>query len=102
MTSLRDEFPALWHFLGAYLHQDWQDEYESTEMGFRDFLSGEPHYGALVAAELTAVLGSGRDDAALEELVRDCGSFYIPGRHGIATSRWLADLLAMSPDSGRR
>ncbi len=95
MTSLRDDFPALWHFFGAYLHQDWHDEYESTNAAFRDFLVGEPRYGALMAGELRAVLGSGRDESALDELVRGCGSFYIPSMHGIATSTWLAELLEL-------
>ena len=99
MTSLAEDFPALWHFFGAYLHQDWQDEYDSTGAAFRDFLDGEPRYGALVAGELKAVLSSARDEPVLDELVRGCGSFYIPSMHGIATSTWLADLLAMSAET---
>jgi len=95
MTLHHDEFPALEHFLGAYLHQDWQDEYGSTDEGFRDFLDGEPRYAALIPAELTAALESGQDEAALETLVLDCGSFYLPSRHGIPTATWLADLLDM-------
>lgn len=99
MNSVQYDFPALWHFLGAYLHQDWRDEYSSTEMAFKDFLDGEPRYGALIAAELTATLESGLDEPGLETLVRDCGSSYQPSNDGIATATWLASLLAMSRGS---
>lgn len=97
MTSVRDDFPALWQFLGAYLHQDWHDEYSSPRMAFEDFLNGEPRLAPLVAAELTEVLSSGRDEEALESLVREGGSFYLPRNDGVPTSAWLTSLLEMCP-----
>jgi hypothetical protein len=96
---VRDDFPALWQFLGAYLHQDWRDEYSSPDMAFQDFLTGEPTLAPLMAAELNAVLSSGRDEEDLERLVREGGSFYLPRNDGIATSAWLASLLAALADS---
>ena len=95
MTLRHDDFPALGHFLGAYLHQDWDDDYQSTEMAFQDYLNDEPSSIAEVTAELTTVLESGEDDAAIEDLLRKAGSFYIPSKHGVAPSTWLAGLLDM-------
>lgn len=95
MTTFRDEFPALWQFLGAYLHQDWQDEYTSTQDAFRDFLSGEPSSAARVEAELATVLNSGHGEEGLEKFVLEGGSFYLPSRHGIPTATWLTGLLDM-------
>ena len=99
MNTVRDEFPALWQFLGAYLHQDWRHEYSSPETAFRDFLDGEPGMAVATAAELTAVLASGRDEDALKTFVLEGGSFYLPSNDGIATSTWLAGLLSMCPNS---
>ncbi|MCW2738637.1 contact-dependent growth inhibition system immunity protein [Nocardioides sp.] len=95
MTLQPDDFPALEQFLGAYLHQDWLDEYTSTEMGFRDFLDGEPRHGALIAAELDRVLNSGEDDATLLDLIRDCGSYYLPDAWGLTARAWLTRLLEL-------
>ena len=94
MNSVRDEFPALWQFLGAYLHQDWRHEYSSPEAAFREFLD-DPGLAVETAAELTALLASGRDEDALKSLVLEGGSFYLPSNDGIATSAWLAGLLSM-------
>jgi len=86
MNMVRDEFPALWQFLGAYLHQDWRHEHPSPEAAFRDFLDEEPGLAVETAAELAAVLASGRDEDALKSLVLEGGSFYLPSNDGIATS----------------
>ena len=97
MRLRHDDFPALEHYLGAYLHQDWDDDFQSPEMAFEDYIAGEPRWASEIAAELTTVLESGEDDAAIEELLRDAGSFYLPSKHGVAPSAWLARLLSMCP-----
>lgn len=99
MNTVRDEYPALWQFLGAYLHQDWREEYLSPEAAFRDFLEGESALAVETAAELTAVLASDRDEDALKTFVLEGGSFYLPSNDGIATSTWLAGLLSMCPSA---
>lgn len=98
MNVVRDDFPALWQFFGAYLHQDWHDEYSSSENAFRDFLDGEPTLAAQVATELTTVLDSGRDEDALDNLVLEGGSFYRPRDDAIATSTWLTSLRSLCPN----
>lgn len=100
MNLVRDDFPALWHFLGAYLHQDWQDEYTSTQRAFEDFLDGEPTFAKQVADELDTLLASGRNEQDLETFVLEGGSFYLPSRHGIPTATWLAGLRTLCRAGG--
>lgn len=95
MNVVRDDFPALWQFFGAYLHQDWHDEYASTQIAFADFLEGEPTSAAQVAAELATVLESERTEQDLETFVLEGGSFYLPRNDGIPTVTWLSGLLDM-------
>jgi hypothetical protein len=69
-------YPALWQFLGAYLHQDWREEYESPSAALRDF----------------QVLASTADDAALEELLVKLGGSFVPSRAGQNPRDWLRRL----------
>lgn len=69
MTSLHDQLPAFWLFMGAYLHQDWRADHDSTEVAFQDFLQSEPHDALRVPDELRTVLASDLDDSALRELL---------------------------------
>lgn len=51
---LDQQYPALWQFFGAYLHQDWREEYESTDAALRDFVSGNPDLGGRAAGRAAA------------------------------------------------
>ena len=93
MTSLHDQLPAFWLFMGAYLHQDWREDYDSTEVAFQDFLQSEPHDALRVPDELRTVLESDVDDSALRELLNQAGSFYLPEADGLTTREWLTRLL---------
>jgi hypothetical protein len=86
---LEEQYPALWQFLGAYLHQDWPDEYESPSAALRDFVSGEPRYAEDLPAEIEQVLSSTADDAALDETLGNLGSFFVPSRAGQSPRDWL-------------
>lgn len=89
---MSQQYPALWQFLGAYLHQDWPDEYKSPSAALRDFVSGEPHYAGDLPAEIAQVLSSEADDAALEGILADLGSPFVPSRSGRNPRDWLRDL----------
>lgn len=93
-TELSRQYPALWQFLGAYLHQDWPEEYESPSGALRDFVSGEPRYAGDLPAEIEQVLGSTADDAALDETLGELGSFFVPSRAGENPRDWLRRLKA--------
>jgi hypothetical protein len=93
-TELSRQYPALWQFLGAYLHQDWPEEYESPSAALRDFVYGEPRYARDLPAEIEQVLGSTADDAALDETLGELGSFFVPSRAGEKPHDWLRRLKA--------
>lgn len=83
------QYPALWQFLGAYLHQDWQDEYESPNGALRDFVSGDPGFAVDLPTEIEQVLTSTADDATLEATLVNLGSFFVPSRAGQNPRDWL-------------
>jgi hypothetical protein len=92
-TELSRQYPALWQFLGAYLHQDWREEYESTSDALRDFVSGNPDLAIQLPHELQHVLTTTPDDV-LDELIGDLGSFFVPSRTGQSPRDWLRRLKA--------
>lgn len=85
---LEQQYPALWQFFGAYLHQDWRDEYESTSDALRDFVSGNPDLAIELPHEIQHVLTTTPDDV-LDELIGDLGSFVVPSRTGQNPHDWL-------------
>lgn len=101
---LKQQYPALWQFFGAYLHQDWREEYESPSAALRDFVSGDSGYAVDLPTEIEQVLTSTADDVALEETLVDLGSFFVPSRAGENPREWLrrlrdeAQLLANDQD----
>jgi AcrR family transcriptional regulator len=86
------QYPALWQFLGAYLHQDWREEYESPSAALRDFVSGDPGFAVDLPTEIEQFLSSTADDAALEARLVDLGSFFLPSRAGQNPRDWLRSL----------
>ena len=89
---LEQQYPALWQFFGAYLHQDWREEYDSPSAALRDFVSASPGLAVELPAELERVLASTADDDALEEALVDLGSFFVPSRAGQNPRDWLLAL----------
>src|SRR5687767_9269519 len=98
MTSIQDDLSALWLFMGGYLHQDWREEYDSTELAFQDFLRSEPRDALRVSDELRTVLDSDLDESALRDLLQQLGSFYLPDADGLTTREWLIRLLNLCPE----
>jgi hypothetical protein len=89
---LEQQYPALWQFLGAYLHQDWREEYESPSAALRDFVSGDPRFAVELPTEIERVLTSTADDAALEEMLVNLGSSFVPSLTGQNPRDWLRSL----------
>lgn len=89
---LEQQYPALWQFLGAYLHQDWREDYESPSAALRDFVSGSPGLAVVLPREVDLALASTSDDAVLEELLASLGSFFVPSRAGENPRDWLRHL----------
>lgn len=89
---LKDEYPALWQFLGAYLHQDWLEEYESTDDALRDFVAGSPELAVTLPREVEHLLATTTADAAVEDILVRLGSFVVPSRAGENPREWLRGL----------
>ena len=89
---LEQQYPALWQFFGAYLHQDWREDYESPSVALRDFVSGSPDLAVDVPQELERLLASTTDDSVLEEALANLGSFFVPSRSGQNPRDWLRSL----------
>lgn len=89
---LEDRYPALWHFFGAYLHQDWREDHESPSAALHDFVSGSPELAAEMPGELERVLTSATDNGALEETLLNLGSFFVPSLAGHDPREWLRGL----------
>ena len=88
---LEQSYPALWHFFGAYLHQDWREEYESTSAALRDFVSGTRDLAVELPHELQKVLTTTPDDA-LDDLIADLGCSFVPLRAGKDPRDWMQGL----------
>jgi hypothetical protein len=86
------QYPALWQFLGAYVHQDWREEYESPSAALRDFVSGDLGFAIDLPTEIEQVLTSTAGDAALEQTLVNLGSSYLPSRAGQNPREWLRRL----------
>lgn len=88
----KQQYPALWQFLGAYLHQDWREEYESPSAALRDFVSGDLGFAIDLPTEIEQVLTSTADDAALECTLVNLGSSFVPSLTGQNPRDWLRRL----------
>ena len=89
---LEQQYPALWQFFGAYLHQDWRDEYDSPSAALRDFVSGNPELAARLPDELEQTLLTTPDEATADELLADLGCSFVPSRAGLDARDWLRRL----------
>jgi hypothetical protein len=78
--------------LGAYLHQDWADEFDSDESALRSALDSEPKDKIAAARRaLDRLLASQFTEAELrEELVVRLGCYFDPSSKGMTYRQWLA------------
>ena len=91
---LEDENPALRHFLGAYLHQDWRDEYADSFDALDDFLLGSPPLALLIGPEIDRLIQESLPSEDLERRLFELGSYYMPSLLGQDPSTWLRELRA--------
>jgi hypothetical protein len=89
------ECPTLRHLLGAYLHQDWADEFPTVWEGVTAFMRDEPAMVDPLRADVDTLLAEGRSEDALRRLLVDeCGIGYWAPGDGLSFSEWLAELRA--------
>ncbi|KRF36962.1 contact-dependent growth inhibition system immunity protein [Nocardioides sp. Soil805] len=83
------EYPALWQFLGAYLHQDWQEDYANTLEALSDFMTNEPTFAPILATEIDHLLNSTSTADEAEAAILGLGSFFVPSARGGDAREWL-------------
>lgn len=83
------DYPSLWQFLGAYLHQDWRDDYADTEEALLDFMEGEPAFAPQLDTEIEHLLASTLTSSETESAILDLGSFFVPSASGQDSREWL-------------
>ena len=88
-SALSAEYPALWHFLGAYLHQDWQDDYPTLADALTDFMDGEPALAPRLGPDIDSLLGSTATSGEVDVLIVRLGSFFNPSSAGLDARDWL-------------
>jgi len=87
------DYPALRHFTGAYLHQDWDDDYGLVGNALREFGRNEPGLAPRLATEIGDLRATGQDEAALRRLILDVfDGYYLPEADGLTMTDWLAAL----------
>ena len=97
----RDAYPALWHLLGAYLHQDWASDYTSPMEAASDFMEGEPFLSPRLAEEIDRLLASTRTAQDVETAIISLGSFFVPSRRGTDAREWLRTLQSSALSASR-
>ncbi len=84
---------ALPHFIGAYLHQDWPDEYGDPWRALDDFIDSEPTQRATLVTEIHYLLTRIEDESELRRIVvEELGSAYLPEADGWTYRSWLHEV----------
>ncbi|MFL6164049.1 MAG: contact-dependent growth inhibition system immunity protein [Jatrophihabitantaceae bacterium] len=88
------EYPTLWHFFGAYLYQDWLDEYADEWAAVDGFIADcPPEYPRLLRAEIAALLAEHPTEEEVRKVVfDDLGSCYLAEVDGWKYRDWLKAL----------
>ena len=72
------ETPAAWHLMGAYLNQDWSDDFEDEWAAVDAFVAESPSIAPLLPAEIDSVLASVTSEGGLEAWITEQGASYRP------------------------
>ena len=64
-----NDFPALRQFFGAYLHQDWYDEFPDEWAVADEYVSKEPLYAPHFATEMALLLARHPDEDQLRRIL---------------------------------
>jgi len=76
------QFPALFQFLGGYLHEDWADDYPDLWHAVDDFIDGEPEWAPRLNGEITQLLADCDTEPTLEHALVKLGLVYHPPGDG--------------------
>ena len=65
------DYPMLRHFFGAYMHQDWHDEFPDEWAAADEFVADEPFSLAAFATEMDQLLANCPDEQQLRDKLLD-------------------------------
>lgn len=87
------DYPMLMHFFGAYLHQDWADEFPDEWAAADEFVGDEPYSVAAFVAEMEQLLANCPEEQQLShKLLDDFGAAAMmktwDGSTGTGCRRW--------------
>ena len=83
--------PALWEFLGGYLHQDWADEFTDEWQALDQFISDAPELASGLAGEINRVLSEHDSEYDLHSYLTQQGANYRPLDEG-GYRGWLTEI----------
>lgn len=88
---MRDKFPKLSQFLGAYFHQDWYIDDADAKSVIRQYLKGEPNSAVQQAInEIDRLLNLNLDEKQLGDiLIYDFCCYYDPSFYNLSYDDWL-------------
>lgn len=93
------DYPSLWQFLGAYLHQDWQEDYAESAEALSDFIVGEPALAPHLVPEIDRLLAATQNSRQTEAALLQLGSFYVPSARGQDPRQWLAHIRTQAAEA---
>ena len=94
---IREEFPSLSTLFGAYLHQDWDIDYQTPENAVRSFAAAAgSQLVSQTRREIETLLEKPLTDSELATLItREFGASYDPCLDGHSPRAWLRDVAAI-------
>lgn len=85
--------PALDQLMGAYFHQDWEEDADDPMEVVDQFLRGEPSLAPLLGPEIDELLASEASEAELRRLLVDgFGGNYAADWNGGTYRAWLQQI----------
>ena len=89
------QLAALELLLGAYLHEDWADDYPDLWHAVDDFTEGEPQAAPHFRADVDQLLSERQSEQELQQTLRALGiSYYPPGGGWESYRAWLLAVAA--------
>jgi hypothetical protein len=86
-------YPLIKRFLGAYMHQDWHDDYADEWAAVADFMHDAPDEVAPFQSEIAALLAEHQFEDQVKSVVLDeLRSCYMPDVLGWKYRDWLKAL----------
>ena len=83
-------YPALTKLARAYLHPDFDEEYDDAGAAVADFLDGEPDLAPLLADEVRSALAAHpTEEQARAFVLEDLDSSYLVEADGLTYREWL-------------